>query len=79
VWRPAGVPRIGRCLLGLAGAGVVMQVTGQADDVVWDEPSDGAAGVHADDDPAASRCSMIFCMVVVAPAARFSAGPSAGK
>ena len=27
----------------------------------------------------ASRSSMIFCIVVVAPAARFRAGPSAGK
>ena len=27
----------------------------------------------------ASRRSMIFCMVLLAPAARFSAGPSPGK
>src|SRR6266851_7528673 len=37
----------------LAGPGVFAQVTGQAGDVLGDEPADGAAGVHADDDPAA--------------------------
>jgi hypothetical protein len=37
----------------LAGRGVLAQVPDQADDILGDEPADGAAGVHADDDPAA--------------------------
>src|SRR4029077_5622562 len=37
----------------LAGLGVFAEVAGQAGDVLGDEPADGAAGVDADDDPAA--------------------------
>src|SRR6267154_5418779 len=36
-----------------AGLGVFAEVTGQAGDILGDEPADGAAGVDADDDPAA--------------------------
>src|SRR5690348_1236217 len=42
-----------RCCQLLAGLGVLAEVTGQAGDVLGDEPADGAAGVDADDDPAA--------------------------
>src|SRR5271169_4066787 len=37
----------------LAGHGVLAQVPDQADYILGDEPADGAAGVHADHDPAA--------------------------
>src|SRR5690242_4171462 len=37
---------------GLAGLGVFAQVADEADDVLRDEPPDGAAGVHAAHDPA---------------------------
>jgi hypothetical protein len=37
----------------LGARGVLAQVPDQADDILGDEPADGAAGVQAEDDPAA--------------------------
>src|SRR5580693_8621260 len=37
----------------LAGRGVLAKVPDQTDYILGDEPADGAAGVHAEDDPAA--------------------------
>src|SRR5580700_1252382 len=53
-WPRYATPRANQQTRGsLAGRGVLAQVPDQADDILRDEPADGAAGVHADDDPAA--------------------------
>jgi hypothetical protein len=46
--RPQGTPWLRCRLLGRADLGMFAQVADQPDDVPGDEPSDGAAGIHAD-------------------------------
>src|SRR5579862_1951757 len=51
-WPRSATPKPNRQARGsLAGPSVLAQVADQADDVLGDEPADGAAEVHTDEDP----------------------------
>lgn len=67
LWPPGGRPPAGYMFAGVPGSGRRAEVLPAA--------TDG----HAAAPDFCSRSSMIFCIVVLARAARFSAGPSAGK